>query len=93
MKKALSVLLVSTAIGLLAVACGPSSEDCNALCDWVADVCTDRESCMEDCREASREDVSYAMDNCLDRTVSTCQSANCCLRFTYTDYYWRQNCI
>ena len=93
MHRVLAATLLFTAVALLAVACGPSKSDCNELCDWAAEVCDDRESCMDDCLDAWNDDVNYAMDNCLDREVSTCKSANCCLRFTYTEYYYNQNCI
>ena len=93
MKKMIAFMLLAFGVASLAIACGPSKADCNELCDWAAKVCSDRESCMDDCLDAWKEDVDYAMDNCLDRTVTTCKSANCCLRFTYEEYYWNQNCL
>jgi hypothetical protein len=93
MNKVIGTGLLVTAVALLFAACGPSESDCNELCDWAAKVCDDRESCMDDCRDAWKDDVNYALDNCLDRAVSTCKSANCCLRFTYEEYYFEQNCL
>lgn len=93
MKRVAPITLILLAGTPLIHACGPSKEDCSQLCEWADQVCTDNESCEQDCREASKSDVAYAVDNCLDRTVSSCQSANCCLRFTYTEYYFQQHCL
>lgn len=83
------------AAGILAslASLGPSSEDCQALCDWAAEACDDVSGCMDDCAEAAADDVVYAKEQCLDREVTSCKSANCCLRFTYEEYYWEQNCL
>jgi len=86
----LGLLLAGLLLSLASL--GPSTEDCQALCDWAAEVCDDVSSCMDDCVEAAAEDVDYARQ-CLEREVADCKSAHCCLRFTYEEYYWEQSCV
>ena len=79
----------------LVASCGPSEADCRQLCDWWSQYCTSEttQSCMDDCMDSSQDDVDYARGQCLDSSASSCKGASCCLRFVYTDYYYRTNCL
>ena len=89
------VALVGTAAPIpLTMGCGPSREDCQALCDWWHGYCfgETHDSCMEDCSESSISDVDYAIQQCIGSSASGCVGASCCLRFVYGEYHYSQKC-
>ncbi|MFH1811448.1 MAG: hypothetical protein ABIJ09_22090 [Pseudomonadota bacterium] len=87
----LLIVALGSSLASLTLA-GPSSSECQELCDWAAQVCTGDQGCMEDCLGSSTAEIDDARSRCLGDTPSTCKSANCCLKFTYDAEYWQQNC-
>ena len=77
----------------LAAGC-PSEEDCTEICDWWSVYCfgESHSSCMDDCMESSLDTVDEAM-SCVDTSVSSCQSASCCVEFVYWESEYLDRCL
>ncbi len=90
--------LVLLAAVLLAGCSVNSDGDCNQLCTWWARYCTGEplSSCVSDCKDTT-ESAAEGLKRCAQGqgwgTPSNCRSASCCVRFVYSDYNYRQQCL